>query len=357
MEKIKYQNLCAYTNLKANLNQKLIQNMSLTVSLKSVFILLITTFLISCTKSDQPLAQYEHAVEGAFAAEISQNGDYSVISSIRHGLSLWDNRNNKLLFQWQHHNAQDNDIYIVRISASNSHALTASRSEFAIWDIKTGQSVGFYKVSESAIRDIQLSANGRYVLYGQVNGKVVHIDLQTGRRLEMPIHTEKVNSVDLSANGLYALSGGNDHKAFLWNTETAQIIQEFAFNQRISMVKFEDQGRYAFIADNQKASQIWDLKTGELQSTLIYKARQSIFSSVRFINEGRQLLTGNGTKTITLWDVKTGLSQQRWTVTPRKETRPKTAVVYSATLWDGDKIASESSAGFLEIWPLNALKN
>ena len=158
-------------------------------------------------------------------------------------------------------------------------------------------------------------------------------------------------------NGLYALSGGNDHRAFLWNTQTAQIIKEFNFKQRVSMVKFEDSGHYAFIADNQKASQIWNLKTGELHSTLIYKARQSIFSSVRFINNGKQLLTGKGTKIIELWDVKTGLPLQRWTVTARKNTRPKTAVVYSATLWGEDKIASESSAGLLEIWPLTAPVN
>jgi len=326
--------------------------MPLNTYFKSLFILTAILFTVSCSQSDSPLQQYEHAVEGAFAAEISQNGDYSVISSIHHGLSLWDNRRNKLLFQWQHHNAQNNDIYIVRISANNSHALSASRHEFAIWDIKSGRSLGFYQVSESPIRDIRISANGRYVLYGQVNGKVVHIDLQTGRRLEMPVHSEKVNSVDLSANGLYALSGGNDQRAFLWNTRTAQIIKTFYFKHRVSMVKFEDKGRYAFIADNQKASQIWNLHTGELQSTLIYKARQSIFSSVRFINNGRHLLTGNGTKVLQLWDVQSGLPQQRWLVTERKATRPKTAVVYSATLWDGNKIASESSAGFLEIWQL-----
>jgi len=325
--------------------------------LKILFLLFGVVLLSSCSQSDTPLQQYEHAVEGAFAAEISQNGDYSITSSIHHGLGLWDNRNNKLLYQWQHHNAESNDIYIVRLSANNRYALSASRHEFAIWDIKTGQSVGFYQVGDSPIRDIQLSENGRYVLYGQVNGKVVHIDLQTGRRLEMPIHTEKVNSVDLSANGLYAISGGNDHRAFLWNTKTAQIIQQFNFKHRVSMVRLEDQGRYAFVADNQKSSQVWDLKTGKLHSTLIYSARQSIFSSVRFIADGKYILTGNGTKTVRLWDVNSGLSLQNWTVTPRKETRPKTAVVYSATLWDGDKIATESSAGFLEIWPITALAN
>ncbi|MEI6897420.1 MAG: hypothetical protein V5786_08050 [Psychromonas sp.] len=322
---------------------------------KLIFLLSSIVLAFSCSQSDTPLQQYEHAIQGAFAAEISNNGDYSIISSIHHGLSFWDNRQNKLLYQWQHHDAQSNDIYIVRISANNSFALSANRHEFAIWDIKTGRSVGFYNVTDSAIRDIQLSANGRYVLYGQVNGKVVHIDLQTGRRLEMPIHSEKVNSVDLSANGLYALSGGNDHRAFLWNTKTAQIIQQFNFKNRVSMVKLEPQGRYAFVADNQKASQIWNIQSGELHSSLIYTARQSIFSSVRFIGNGQYLVTGNGTKTVRLWDVDSGLSLQSWRVTPRKETRPKTAVVYSATLWDGDHIATESSAGFLEIWPIKKL--
>ena len=99
--------------------------MRLNIYLKSICILLSLVFFISCSRSDTPLQQYEHAVEGAFAAEISQNGDYSIISLIHHALSLWDN------------SSEENDVFIVCISA-----------------------------------------NGRYVLYGQVNGKLVHIDLK-----------------------------------------------------------------------------------------------------------------------------------------------------------------------------------
>jgi len=309
-------------------------------------------FLGACSQSDIPKQQDEHAIDGAFAAEISQNGDYSIISSIHHGLSFWDNRAHRILYQWQHNKVLNNNVFILRISADNSRVLSATSHEFALWDTKTGKSVGFYKVTESPIRDIQLSASGRYVLYGQVNGKLVYIDLKTGRRLEMPIHSGKINSIDLSANGLYALSGGNDHQAFLWNTKTAQIIQQFNFKHRVSMVKFEENGRFVFIADTQKASQIWNLKTGKLQSTLIYSARQSVFSSVRFIDNGDHLLTGSPSGSITLWDVNTGLSLQHWKVTSRKKRHSKNAVVFSATRWDKDNIVSESSSGLLEIWPL-----
>ena len=318
-------------------------------------ILWLLCILILTACGQPPSQQFEHAIDGAFSADISQNGDYSLISSIHHGLSLWDNRHNQLRFNWHHRNAQSNDVFIVRLSANNSVALSASRHEFALWDTKTGQSLGFYSVSESPIRDIQLSNNGDFVVYGQVNGKLVHINLKTGRRLEIPLHRDKVNSIDMSANGRYVLSGGNDHKAFLWDTQAHKIIQQFNFKERISMVRLETNGRYAFIADTLNASQIWDLETGKLMSSLRYTARQSIFSSVRFIKNGAYLLTGKASGKVQLWETKSGKKQQEWAVTPIKETRPKTAVVYSATLWSDSEIATESSAGLLEIWPLAPL--
>lgn len=317
------------------------------------FLLLLCAFILSAC--EQPKQQFEHALDGSFSAYISQNGDYSLVSSIHHGLSLWDNRYNQQLFNWHHRDAQSNDVFIVRLSANNSIALSASRHEFALWDTQTGRSLGFYRVSDSPIRDIRLSTNGHFVVYGQVNGKLVHINLQSGRRLVIPLHSEKINSIDMSKNGRYVLSGGNDHKAFLWDTDTVQVVQQFDFKQRVSMVRLEDSGRYAFIADIQKASQIWDLQTGKLVSTLRYRARQSNFSSVRFIQNGKYLLTGNAFGKVQLWETSTGRQLQDWSVTARKETRPKTAVVYSATLWSDSEIATESSAGLLEIWPLAPL--
>lgn len=325
--------------------------MSLLINLKSSFIFLGVFLLTSCGEVDNSSIKFDHSVEGAYAAEISENGDYSIISTINHGIRLWDNRENKVLFNWKH-NTLNNDIFIVRISSDNTHALTASRSEFAIWDIKTGVSLGFYKVSDSTIRDIQISGDGRYILYGQTNGKLVHIDLKTGRRLEMPIHNDVITSVDLSDNGLYALSGGNDHKAVLWNTKTAEIIQEFHFKQRVLIVKLQKYGRYAFISDIQNASQIWNLKTGRMESALVYKSRQLTFTTARFIEGGRYLLTGSSTRNIVLWDTETGKSKQKWQVTPKNNIRPKSAVVYSCALWDSQTIASESSGGKFELWSL-----
>ncbi|MFO6423061.1 WD40 repeat domain-containing protein [Motilimonas sp. KMU-193] len=319
----------------------------------AIFLSVISAILLTACSGEQLSAtKIEHAVEGAYAADISADGQYSVISSIHHGISLWDNKKNALKYQWSHQGSEQNQVFLTRFSDDASHVVTATSNEFAIWDVATGEAKGFYQIPESNIRDIAISAQARYVLYGLATGKVVHIDLNTGRRLEFLGHTEKINAVDMSANGHYALTGGNDYTAYFWDTRTAQVLHRFNHPSRVTMVKLEREGKYLFTADNQKQASIWDMRTGQAVSRLDYLARQEIFSSVRFVNQGDYLLTGSPSRVLALWDSKTGKQIQKWRVSPRKNSRPKSAVVYSATMV-GEQILSESSAGLLETWNMN----
>ncbi|WP_434340291.1 WD40 repeat domain-containing protein [Motilimonas cestriensis] len=319
----------------------------------AIFLSVISAILLTACSGEQLSAtKIEHAVEGAYAADISTDGHYSVISSIHHGISLWDNKKNALKYQWSHQNDAQNGVFLTKFSDDASHVVTASSDEFVVWDVVTGEAKGYYKIPESNIRDIVISAQGRYVLYGLATGKAVHIDLNTGRRIEFLGHTEKINAVDMSANGHYALTGGNDYTAYFWDTRTAQVLHRFSHPSRVTMVKLEREGKYIFTADNQKQANIWDMRSGQPVSRLNYLARQEIFSSVRFVEQGKYLLTGSPSRMLALWDSKTGQQLQKWHVSPRKNSRPKSAVVYSATLADG-QILSESSAGLLETWTLD----
>ncbi len=320
------------------------------MTISAIFLSVISAILLTACSGEQLSAtKVEHAVEGAYAADISADGQYSVISSIHHGISLWDNKKNALKYQWSHQGSEQNQVFLTRFSDDASHVVTASSDEFAIWDVATGEAKGFYKIPESNIRDIAISSQARYVLYGLADGKAVHIDLNTGRRIEFLGHTEKINAVDMSANGHYALTGGNDYTAYFWDTRTAQVLHRFNHPSRVTMVKLEREGKFLFTADNQKQANIWDMRSGQAISRLDYIARQEIFSSVRFVNQGKYLLTGSPSRMLALWDSKTGKQLQKWRVSPRKNSRPKSAVVYSATMVDG-QILSESSAGLLETW-------
>jgi len=320
-----------------------------------VFLLLLVTIISACQPSYQkPIMRWQHAVEGARGATISNDGKFAAVSSIHHGISYWDLENNALLFNWgQKQENADNLVLALDISNNNSHVLTASKENFALWNTTTGQSEGYWKIRESSIRDIAVANNGNYILLGKGNGTVVHLTTDTGRRIEFLGHQEKVNSVDMLANGRVALSGGNDFVAFLWDTESGQVIYRFNHPSRVTKVALDPYGRYAFTADSKKSANIWDLKTGTLVSQLKYTNRQEVFSAVSFSEDGKQLLTGAPSRKISVWDIASGKRVSNWRVTPREDIRPAGAVVYSVAFRDNSTVISESSSGYAELWQIN----
>jgi len=322
------------------------------VTLALVFSLLVS----SCQPAGNiPINRWQQAVEGAYAADISRDAQYSVISSIHHGISLWDIKNNALKFNWaQQQNSADNLVLLTDIADDNSYVLSANKTDFALWNMQTGKSEGFWQVSNSNIRDISVANKGKYILIGKANGKVEHITIATGRRLEFLGHQEKINSVDMLPNGRIAISGGNDFVALVWDTQTGQVIYRFNHPTRVSKVALDSKGRFAFTADSRKSANIWDLKTGKLISKLKYTQRQEIFSSVRFSDDGKYLLTGAPSRTVSIWDIKTGKRTNKWQVTPKEAKHPTGAVVYGVAFGDNSMekqtVFTISSSGYLELW-------
>ena len=326
----------------------------LTVAKLAFLYLFSWVFLSACSPtSEKPLQRFQHSIEGSYAADISNDGKWSVISSIHHGISVWDLDKNALTFQWsQQQSNSDNLVLAVDISDTNSHALTASRENFALWNMKTGKSEGYFKVRNSNIRDIAVSNNGDYLLIGKGNGNVVHVAVDSGRRLEFLGHKEKINSVDMMPNGRVAMSGGNDFIAYVWDTKSGQVIYQFNHSTRVSKVALDPLGRFAFSADSMKAAHIWDLKTGKLISTLKGTKRHEVFSSARFSPDGKQLVTGAASSKVSVWDIATGKRTANWHVTPKEAKRPTGAVVYSLAFSDNNTLLTESSSGYAELWQL-----
>ena len=316
-------------------------------------------FLLALLAGCQPVGQvpeqrWQHAVEGAYAANISNDAKYSVVSSIHHGISLWDLEKNALKYNWsQQQNSAENLVLVADIADNNSHVLTANSHDFSLWNIENGQSEGFWSISESTIRDVAVSNNGDYLLIGQGNGKVAHITIASGRRLEFLGHQEKINAVDMLPNGRVAISGSNDFVAYVWDTQSGQAIYRFNHPSRVTMVALDARGRYAFTADSKKSANIWDLKTGKLVSKLNYFNRQEVFSAVQFSPDGTKLLTGAPSRKVSVWDISTGERLTSWRVIPRDDIRPAGAVVYSVAFRDNNQVITESSSGYAELWQVN----
>jgi len=319
-----------------------------------IFPLVLLTTLTACKPvTQEPLQRWQQSVEGAYAGQISSDAKFSVVSSIHHGLSVWDLDKNQRIYNWaQEQNTSDNLVLSIDISDSASHVLTANRKNFALWNLQSGKSEGYWQVRESNIRDIAVSNGGDYLLIGKSNGTAVHVAVDTGRRLEFLGHKEKINSVDMLPNGRVAMSGGNDFTAYVWDTKSGQVVYQFNHSSRVSKVALDAKARYAFSADSMKGAYIWDLKTGKRISSLQGTKRHEVFSSVRFSPDGKTLVTGAATRKVSVWDIATGKRLSHWFVTPKEAKRPTGAVVYSVAFGDNNDLLTISSSGYVESWPI-----
>lgn len=320
-------------------------------------ILLLTLFiggLVGCSAPETtPLAYWRHVEDGAYAADISTDGTLAVVSGINNGLNVWKIGQDEPLYHWSHQGEGNNLVISVHIAADKSHVVTADREAFALWNLTTGDPVGFWRIDEASIRDVAVTNQGKGILVARSSGTVMYFEPQTQRRLEFLGHQEKVNSIDISPNGKYALTGGNDYTAYLWSTDSGQIIHTFSHPTRVSKVALDDKGRYALTADSQSKSQIWNVQTGEPVSTLRYFARQKIFTDAEFSNDGKYLLTGSPARQVYLWDVQSGQEIESWKVAARDSMSPPTAVVYGVAFTSGGNIVTESSSGLAELWQRN----
>lgn len=304
------------------------------------------------TTASSYVEQWQHVAQGSYAAALSDNGQYAVVSSVQHGVAFWDLHANALKYQWQHQQDGDNYVYHLAISHNNSHVLTADQQTFALWQTSDGKNAGFWQSADANIRDIAVSDHGKHLLLGKSNGTVQHITLSSGRRLEFLGHSERVNTVAMSPNGRYALTGGDDYMAYLWDTTTAQIIYSFAHGSRVTKVALDPAGRYAFTADSQKTAQIWNIQTGQRISRLNIFAHQQIFSSVRFSADGTLLATGSPSRKLVLWDTDSGKALQHWYVSPPLNRRPRSAVIHDVAFTADHHLLTESSSGLAEVWEI-----
>lgn len=312
---------------------------------------LIFIFFSACQSGDESVAEAQHSAIGTLDATISRDSKYAIVSSVNHGVGYWDLSENSLLFNWKHSDKQEDGIIATNISADSSRAITADSRNFSIWNTTSGKAYGYWR-APARIRAVAISNKGRFVLLGLEDGRAIHIDMNTGRRLEFTGHREEaVASVDLSANGLWAFTGGADYRAILWNTKTGKPKRLFEHTTRVTKLLLSTSGQQAFTTGTRGNAFIWDLTTGVQTARLALDQREYIIVSARFSHDDQLLVTGAPGRDISLWDTKSGERLSQWRARTRNQWKPSGAIVYAVGFsLDDQFIFSESSAGFGEKW-------
>lgn len=319
--------------------------------------LLLTLHLFACSVPEStPLSKVNLSSTGVYSADIHAESQLAVVSEVSGAIKVHNLVDNSVVFSWRHHTEDLNLVDIVKFSEDGQFVVTADSDTFAMWNVVSGEPIGFWRIDKSNIRDVAIANAGKAILIGRADGSVLYFEPESLRRLEFLGHAEKINSIDIAANGRFALTGSNDYKAYLWDTESAQIIHVFEHSHRVSKVHIDQGARYIFTADSQDNAIIWDAQSGEKISQLHFIQRQLIFTSAQFSPKGDWLLTGSPSKRMALWDVRSGKLIEQWRVAPNDGPKPQSAVVYSVNFIE-DKAVSIASSGNYEVWKINHESN
>jgi len=307
--------------------------------------------LAACQEGEKSVAEWPHAAVAVLDADISRDGKLALVSSINFGAALWDLEKDQLKFQWKHSDDPQRAITALRLSPDGKRAITADEDTFIIWNTTSGKAYGFWQ-APAQIRDVAISDLGRYVLLGLADGRAVHIDMNTGRRLEFTGHrNEAIASVDLSANGVWAFTGGNDYRAILWNSKTGQPRQLFEHSTRVTKLRLGPDGQQAFTSGTKGNAFVWDLNTGEQKVRLALKKKEYVISSANFSSDGNLIVTGAPGRDISLWQIADGTRIKKWRARTRTQGKPSGAIIYAVAFIENDQfVLSESSAGYGEKW-------
>ena len=319
-----------------------------------LYLVALALVVTGCSPAPDKVHQKIHAQQGTYVADIADDGSFSIVSTNENGILLWPRYANDAKFQWQHDD-QTSQIIAVDASFDGSVVATSTRVEFALWDAKSGENLGFWKIGSGGIQDIAVSNGGSTIVLAKRDGTQIAFNPSSGRRIEFYGHTERVNVVDISANGFYVLSGSNDASAILWDTRSGQIVHKWEHKNRVTQVALHPNAKYVFTSGSTDNAKIWQLPDGSEYSRLQFIDRQKIFSSARFNQDGSVLITGAPSRRITLWDTQTGKSLKHWNVGLVEERNPNSAVVLAVHFYDNENIVlSESSAGLAEWWQLES---
>ncbi|MGR9092853.1 MAG: WD40 repeat domain-containing protein [Gammaproteobacteria bacterium] len=316
-------------------------------------LLLCTLCLLgACADDSDTAGNWEHSRTGLYAAAVSNDGRFAVVSSSSDGASFWDLERNERLFDWKHSDTAEYPIAHVAFSPNDSRVITADAQSFVIWDAKQGQALGYFSV-DAGINAVALSNDARSVLLGLADGRAVLINQATQRRVEVIAHQgERVVAVDLSADGSIAATGGNDGRVMVWRATDGTEIHALKHSGRIAVVKFAPGDKRLFSADERGDAAIWDLDSGKRHAEIDLPTRQNVITAARFSDDGSRLLLGFPGREVRLWDSREGRLVKAWRTPDRKHGWvPQGSTVYAVAFNAANAtIVAESSNGLGRAW-------
>ena len=271
-------------------------------------------------------------------------------------------------------------VWGVAFLPDGRRALSVSQDENAIlWDISapldtsistglvpstsSGQAlnVAGYLVrrfdADAGLFSLAPSADGRTVLLGTLDNRVLLLDLNTGQiSPQLRGHTGRVLAVTFTPGDRIALSGSADGTLRLWDLYNGAEMRRSQYarppDPAAAAVAISPDGQLGLTGLWTGEICLWDYATGQ-EIRRLRGHTEMVFGGVHFLPDGRRIVSGAGDifaaakdNTVRVWDVETGQELRCF--------EGHTDKVWDTDVSaDGRFVASGSHDGTLRLWDIS----
>lgn len=144
------------------------------------------------------------------------------------------------------------------------------RLSFRWWDPFVRMFINLSGVVDGSVQSVCLTDDGRYLLSGGMDGRVVMWETQSGRRIRtFRGHEGTVMSIALVPGKNLALSGSEDSTLRLWDMSTGECVRVLAGHSAgVNSVWVSSDGSLALSGSNDQKARLWSLDKGRCIRTL-----------------------------------------------------------------------------------------
>ena len=316
---------------------------------------LVTSILLISCMNETPIIKatkaHKYPVSQLISANISDDGSVVALLSDKR-LSVWNLATLQLQNEWPITYFIESQYYI-SLSKNKRVVASAGKNQVTIIDLYSGKTIASWKVkgfSEHAqISMIKLVDNAKQLFIGLNEGSIIWINLGSNKRSIVKVHEGAVKFLEYSKNGNFLLSGGLDGKVNILNLVNANIEQIAAARSRITCLTMDDQGSQFFYSDALNNQQLIDIKTGAVLSNFKYFERFKYFRKALFIKDDQMLVNSTSKNYLDFWDLSQGEIMGKATIL--SETLGSTTLDMAVD--NKEQLITISSDGVVEFWPLD----